>query len=196
MPRPGPISRSLTTQSTAVRPNPAPIAFVSHQPSPAYRQHHDVVAPRIDSASFRPAWLVQTRLWSLFDAGKIDQAALDAALTWRRWAEGSAPTKVQSWEVRIDMPAGSNDGAMLSRIAAAGRLRDAAAALGRLRIAILEACVLRDVSWLELSRLLRVSDKTARDRAAEAITALATWRAGEPVPPPPELRFRNQPGSW
>jgi hypothetical protein len=171
-------------------------AAPSNAPTQSYRQHHDITAPQIDAATFRPGWLVRTRLWSLFDNGRIDHAALDAALAWRRWAEVISPTKVQSWEVRVDTPAGPGGGAMAHRIDAAGRLRSAAAALGKLRIAILEACVLKDHSWLELGRLLRVSDKTARDRAAEAIAALAAWRAGEVPPPPPELRFRNQPGSW
>ena len=139
---------------------------------------------------------MQTRLWSLLEAGKIDRAALDAALTWRRWAEVIAPTRVQSWEVRVDTPAGPGDGGMAHWIDAAARLREVTEALGQLRIAILEACVLKDHPWLTLGRLLRVSDKTARDHAAEAITAQAAWRAGEAVPPPPELRFRNQPGSW
>jgi hypothetical protein len=108
------------------------------------------VAPQVDAAAFRQGWLVQTRLYSLFEAGRIDQTALDAALAWRRWAEVIAPTKVQSWEVRVDMPAGPGDGGMAHRVDAAGRLRQAAAALGPLRIAILEACVLKDHSWLEL----------------------------------------------
>ena len=196
MPRPGPISRSFASPTTSVRSPAAPHAIVSQQPTPSYRQHHDVIAPQIDAAAFRPGWLVQTRLYSLFEAGRIDRDALDAALTWRRWAEVTAPTKVQSWQIRLDTPSGPGDGGMAHRIDAAGRLRESAAALRPLRVAILEACALRDVSWLALARLLRVSDKTARDRTVEAIAALTAWRAGEPVPPPPEERFRNQPGSW
>jgi hypothetical protein len=53
-----------------------------------------------------------------------------------------------------------NDGGMAHRVDAAGRLRQAAAALSPLRIAILEALVLRDCAWTELARLLRLSDKT------------------------------------
>ena len=196
MPRPGPISRSFAFPTTAVRSPAAPPASISQQPTPSYRQHHDVTAPQIDPTAFRPGWLVQTRLWSLFDSGKIDRDGLDAALTWRRWAEVITPIRVQSWEVRVDMRAGPGDGGMAHRVDAAGRLREAAAALGRLRIAILEACVLKDHSWLALARLLRVSDKTARDRTVEAITALTAWRAGELVPPPPEERFRNEPRRW
>jgi hypothetical protein len=168
----------------------------SNAPTGHYRQHHDVIAPRVDATTFHPGWLVQTRLYSLFTAERIDHAALDAALAWRRWGEIVAPTKVQSWQTRVDTSVGLRDGGIAHRIDAASRLRAAAEALGPLRIVVLEGCVLRDCSWLELARLLGVSDKTARDRAAEAVTALAAWRAGEPVPPPPELRFRNQPGSW
>jgi hypothetical protein len=67
------------------------------------------------------------------------------------------------------------------------------AALGPLRVAILEAVVVKDRPWVELGRLLRTSDKTARHYAAEAITALAAWRNSETVPPPPVIRFRNEP---
>jgi hypothetical protein len=192
--------RPAAITANAVRPTvatmrPAPSSLpLSSAPTANYRQHHDVVAPQIDAASFRPSWLVQTRLWSLLEAGKIDRAELDAGLAWRRWAEVIAPTKVQSWEVRVDAPVGPGDGGMAYRVDAASRLRQAAAAVGPLRIAILEACVLRDHAWLQLARLLRVSDKTAKDRAVEAIAALAAWRAGETVPPSPALRFRNQPG--
>jgi hypothetical protein len=203
LPRSGPVSRSFTATSPAAHRAPASAAAArilqpppSNAPTGQYRQHHDIVAPQIDATSFRPGWLVETRVYALFQAGRIDRAALDAAIRWRRWAETVAPSKVQAGEYRVDTSIGPGDSGMAHRMDAAGRLREAAAALGALRVAILEACVLKDHSWLELGRLLRVSDKTARDRAAEAIIALAAWRAGEAVPSPPELRFRNQPGSW
>jgi hypothetical protein len=60
---------------------------------------------------------------------------------------------------------------------------------------LLDCCVLRDLSWPEIAALLRVSDKTATVRVVGALIALADWRNGRPVAPPPVLRFRNQPGS-
>jgi hypothetical protein len=154
-----------------------------------------VQAPQVDTAAFRPGWLVQTRLLSLFESGRIDRDALDAACIWRGWAETITPTKVQRWDVRVDAPLAPNDTPALHRVRAAAKLREVAEALGPLRVAILEAVVVKDRPWVELGRLLRTSDKTARHYAAEAVTALAAWRNGQTVPPPPVVRFRNQPSS-
>jgi hypothetical protein len=153
-----------------------------------------VQAPQVDATAFRPGWLVQSRLLSLFEAGRIDRNALDAACIWRSWAETITPTRVQSWDVRVDAPLAPNDTPMMRRVRAAAKLREAAAALGQLRVAILDAVVVRDRPWVGLGRSLRVSDKTARHYAAEAIAALAAWRNGETVLPPPAIRFRNEPG--
>jgi hypothetical protein len=207
--RSGPVRRFFPSPTSARAPRaPAPIAHSapaaaahpstpSNAPAPAYRQHfHGIEAPRVDGTAFRQAWLVQTRLWSLFETGRINREAVDAALAWRRLAELVSPTKVQRWDVHVDVSTGPGDGGMGLRIDAAAKLRAVAEVLGAYRVAILEACVLNDRPWLELARLLRVSDKTARERAVEAITALAAWKRGDPVPPPPELRPRIQPGSW
>jgi hypothetical protein len=60
---------------------------------------------------------------------------------------------------------------MLSRVNAAAKLRQAAGALGPLRLKLLEAAVLQDRSWRELGQLLPASDKTAKDYCVEAIGA-------------------------
>jgi hypothetical protein len=67
--------------------------------------------------------------------------------------------------------------------------------LGELRIRILEAVLVRDTPRVELGRLLRLTDKTARDWAVEALEALADHVAGRAVGPPSVVRFRNQPSS-
>jgi hypothetical protein len=83
---------------------------------------------------------------------------------------------------------------MLIRTTAATKRREVAAALGELRVRIIEAVVVRDMSWSELGRLLRLSDKTAREWAAEAIEALAEHCAGRTDASPPVLRYRIEPG--
>ena len=47
---------------------------VMPQPSAAYRQHHDVEAPRVDTSAFRQGWRVVTRLDALASEGAIDAA--------------------------------------------------------------------------------------------------------------------------
>jgi hypothetical protein len=155
-----------------------------------------VTPPRVDGAAFRPGWRVSTRLDSLLEAGRIDRDQWDAAHEWRRWAETIHPSPAQNWDVRVDHSLNiAADAGMVHRLAAAARLREAAEAIGPLRARILEAVVVHDRSWLELGRLLQVSDKTAVQRAAEAVAALADWRNGRTVAEPPAVRFRNQPGS-
>lgn len=186
------------TRSFAAATAPAPRAplLPSNAPTAAFRAHHDVAPPRIDAAAFRPGWLVQSRLLSLHEAGRIDRETLDAALAWRAWAETISPVRVQPWQMRVDTSTGPRDAGAHRRLHAASKLREVAGALGPLRVAILTAVVVRDCSWRELGRLLRLSDKTAREHAALAVEALAAWRRGEPVPPAPPVRLRVQPGAW
>jgi hypothetical protein len=166
----------------------------SNAPTAIYRQHHEVSAPQIDAHAFRQAWRVASRLDGLLEAERIDREQWDAALTWRRWAEMITPSRVQAWDVRVDAQLMPNDAGMLYRVQTTKKLRDVADALGAIRIKLLEWVVVRDLPWTEIGRFMRVSDKTARDRAVEALTALADFYAGRPVAPEPVIRFRNEPG--
>jgi hypothetical protein len=167
----------------------------SSAPVPAYRQHHDVAAPQVDAHAFRQGWRVTARLDALLESGRITREAWDAACIWRRWVETVAPSHVQRWDTHIDASLAPNDAWMLMSVNAAAKLRQASDALGALRVKILESVVVKDLAWVELARFMRVSDKTARDRAVESVNALADWHAGRSVPPAPAIRFRNQPGA-
>jgi hypothetical protein len=195
MARPGStMHRSYT--AAAPRPSPhrtAPPAVTTNSPTPQFRQHHQVQAPQVDGAAFRQGWRVATRLDGLLEAGRIDREQWDAAAEWRRWAEVISPMKAQSWDLRIDTPLMPNDAGMLFRVNAASKLRACIAAIGELRIRLLECCVLRDRSWAEVGQAMRVSDKTAKDYVVEALGALADWRAGRSVAPPPMVKYRNEP---
>jgi hypothetical protein len=200
MARSGPtVTRSFATTAPAPRSasrNAAALsaAIATSRPTPQFVRHHDVVPPQIDTHTFRPGWRVTTRLDGLLEAGRIDREQWDAACTWRRWAETVTPSRVQPWEIRVDTPAVPNETGVLLRVQTSGKLRAAAEALGPLRIKLLEWVVARDFAWREIGRFMRVSDKTARDRAVEALTALADWHAGRTVAPAPVIRFRNEPG--
>jgi hypothetical protein len=130
MRRPGTVTRSFTT--TAVRPGlqrmPTPAVATTSAPTPAYRQHHDVTAPQVDSTAFRQSWRVATRLNSLLEPGRIDREAWDCATEWRRWAETVTSSRAQPWDIRVDISAGPTDARMLFRVHAATKLREAAAA--------------------------------------------------------------------
>jgi hypothetical protein len=197
MQRSGPnVTRSLAAGSIA-RPAPRSTAQPpppTSRPTPQFQQHHQVQPPRIDAGAFRPGWLVMARVDSLLERGLIDREAWDAAHEWRRWAETVHPSPTTRLETRVDISTVPRDAGMLHRLGVATRLRECAEAIGPLRTKILEALIVHDRSWSELARLLQVSDKTAMARAAEAVAALADWRAGRSVASPPAIKFRNQPG--
>jgi hypothetical protein len=109
---------AVRTSSSHTSVPPVPVA-VTGQPTPAFRQHHDVAAPQVDSTAFRQGWRVASRLDQLLEAGRIGREAWDAAHTWRRWAETVTPFRQQRWDVRVDMSAVPNDTGILIRTAAA-----------------------------------------------------------------------------
>jgi hypothetical protein len=200
MRRSGVITRLFS--ATAVRPAPAspsvpsPSVIATNRPTPHFTSHHDVAAPRVDSTAFRQGWRVQTRLDGLLESGKIDRDGYDAACRWRAWAETVTARPTQPWSPRVDLSTGPGDGGMVHRVHCTGRLRAAADELGPIRFRLLTLCVLEDRSWREIAAAFHLSDKTVVAWTAEAVIALADHLAGRPVPPPPVLRPRVQPGSW
>jgi hypothetical protein len=197
MRRSGPI---VAKSSAATAPRSAPSGPLlppvsTNRPTPQFTSHHNVTAPQVDSTAFRQGWRVATRLDGLLESGRIDREQWDCAQQWRRWAELIGLSHVQRWDVRPDAPCHPSDLPMLHRVQAAAKLRACSVALGELRVRLLDCCVLRDMSWREIAGLLRMSDKTATQWVVEALSALADWRCGRTVAPPPVLRFRNQPGS-
>ena len=172
-------------------------AHETSKPTREFLARFDVEAPQIDGHARRPGWLVHTRLRALLDRGRIDREAFDSALTWRRYAETITPSHTQSWDLRVDTSFVPSDAGMLRRVKAAGWIRACTAALGPLRLKLLELCVRDDKRWVEVAALLRVSPSTAVNYTVEAIEALADFAAGRTVAPPRVLRSltgSNSPG--
>jgi hypothetical protein len=190
------ITRSFS--ATTARPTPhsalPPPPVPTNRPTPQFTRHHDIAAPQVDATAFRQGWRVTARLDGLLEAGRIDREQWDGAQQWRRWAELIGLSHVQRWDVRPDAPCHPSDLPMLRRVEAAAKLRACHEALGELRMRLLDCCVARDLSWREIGGLLRMSDKTAIAWTVEALEALADWRAGRTVAPPPTLRYRIEPG--
>jgi hypothetical protein len=136
-----------------------------------------------------------TRLDGLLEAGRIDHEAWYAACVWRRWVDRTAPLPAQAWDVRVDRSLVPDDAAALARVQTAAKLRGVADTLGPLRNRLLQFCVMDDRSWRQIGDRLRVDSKTAQAWTIATILALSAFLAGEPVPDPPQLRYRNQPGS-
>ena len=144
------------------------------QPSTAYRQHHDVEAPRVDASAFRQGWRVVTRLDALASEGAIDAAIYAAAVEFRL-----------AWEIALgrcgapplmEMRTGgrrSPDGAMMSRLDALAALRLVADSLGAFDCKLLEACVILDQPWAVTGRQHAVADTTARRWTIAALARLA-----------------------
>src|SRR5262249_32673066 len=76
-----------------------------------------------------------------------------------------------------------------NELAAAAKLRAAAAALGIERTELLLLLIVDDCRWAVICAVAGVGDlKPARDGCAEARAALAAWLAGRPGPDPPRRR--------
>jgi|SRR5580692_4052144 hypothetical protein len=144
------------------------------QPSDAYRQHHDVAAPRIDAKSFRQGWRIVTRLDVLFDEGAIDGATYEAGAAFGR-----------DWEVGLNqrsplMSFGRRGGApgsgAIDRLKVLARLRRIAAALGPFDTRLLQECIILDQPWTVTGREHGVADTTARRWTIAALGRLAKLR--------------------
>jgi hypothetical protein len=152
-------------------PTPPP----SGAPSPHYRQHHELEAPSIDMASFRPFWRVRRPIDKLLIAGEI---------TAYEWRCASAFRALYEIALAAQIKAACLDGSACRaghlvnlqpserRLAALRRLHDLHARLDDHDVRILEMAIVAEVKWCVLARSLIVHPKTARGRAIAAIRIL------------------------
>ena len=159
----------------------APALPISARPSLEYLQHYDVEPPEISHRILRPGWLHRTRVLQLRETGLIDEPQLDAACRWRIDHDRAHASYGLTSGYLPKIDAGGTREPIL-RLDALRRLREAAAALGVWRTHILERLIVHDDSWPVLGRLLRCSDKTARVRLAEVVSALHEHQSGRSVP--------------
>jgi hypothetical protein len=150
---------------------------MSSQPSPHYRQHHEVDAPRVDTQAFRQGWRVRTRLDGMLAAGLISaagwQAGADFRVKWERaYGQGIAPATGM-----MGVRASHGDRMAAGRIDAVTWLRRAHDALGERQFWLIERCAVHDASWVSIAADLAIDDKRARALTAQALGALAEiWR--------------------
>lgn len=143
---------------------------MSNQPSEAFRQHHEVEAPRVDHRAFRQGWRVRLRLDALLDDGSITPGEWQSASEYR--AAHDALTSAGHGP-GSSSPSGGRD-ARLDRTA---RIRAVNAAIGPDAAALCHACAVLDLSWRALGARLGVRDVTAMGRTVGALRALArAWR--------------------
>jgi hypothetical protein len=199
----GAIVNKFHPPPATTRRRPAPAASAPNPtrtgpgaPTSEFRSRYNVEPPRIDEGAFRPGWLVKSRLLGLYETGQIDRYQYEAALWWRQAIERIGRIPIQKWRVRVDGSSRPGEGMTEAVINTATALRSSALAIGPRRCALLLDSVVQDRSWRELGRQLGIDKKTVQVRVVEAIGALALWRRGEPGPPCPLERFRNQPRSW
>jgi hypothetical protein len=147
-------------------------------PSALYRQHHQVEAPRVDDRHFRPHWRIITRLDGLLADRAITAAEWHAAADYRDLVD-------QFHRRTLARPAAMGTGTMLGvgsnvverivdNLDAGARLVQIRTALGAVACALLDAALVRDLSWAELGRELCRDPKTARAWVIAAIKALGT----------------------
>jgi hypothetical protein len=168
-----------------------PVPRAAAYPSPEYLQHFRVDRPRVDAREFRTGWRIKTHVFALAEGGFIGRAELEAGLTWRAWSETLGRQRTQSWAIRVDR---KNSADMTEHeLAAAGKLKAAAQALGPDRTGLLHMLIIDDCRWRQISALIGVGDeRTTKNLCAEALSALALWLVGRPVPDPPRRwRYRR-----
>ena len=145
------------------------------QPSTAYRQHHDVEAPRVDASAFRQGWRVVTRLDALLATRRISPGQWEAAVQYRNaWAR---VMRAHGGSSQAGMRRIANADAMHARLGyqldTITLLREIEAQIGQLAAWRCFACVVQDQSWHAIGRRLRCNHETARDWTVFALRALA-----------------------
>jgi hypothetical protein len=150
-------------------------------PSLAYRQHHDVEAPRVDTRAFRQGWRVVTRLDGLLAAGLIAPGVWQAAAEYRAaWDALQRTSTGGGSSLRDGYGAGAGRAGALDRAAC---VRAAEVAIGPRATTLCRACAVEDLSWRSLGLRLGVRDVTAQAWTVHALIALArAWRRGGTAP--------------
>ena len=146
------------------------------EPTAAFRQHHQVEAPRVDDRHFRPHWRIITRLDGLLIDRAITQSEWHAAADYRDLVDQlRRRTLARPAAMGTGPGVGSNVvDRLVDNLDAGARLRQIRAALGAVVCALLDAALVRDLSWAELGRELCRDPKTARAWVIAAIKALRT----------------------
>ena len=152
--------------------------MVSNQPTPEFREHHDVEPPRVDDVEFRQGWRVNSRLDQLRAAGRITRDEWQAAIEYRTtWGIAREIGSREPGMIRI-ASSGSEDAGVIARLDAAVKLRIVEDAIGKLATALLVAAVVLDRPWADTARRCQRDPHTVRDWTVFAIRALARAWAG------------------
>jgi hypothetical protein len=142
-------------------------------PSADRARHAEAIeAPRVDDRAFRQGWRVTTRLDALLASGRIGVGVWQCAVEYR-----------DAWE-RVLASGGGGGGSRvsgaadphrrpLSVLTTTARINLAERLLGRERAALCFLCAVEDLSWAAIARSRRVHPETIRDRAVDALQALA-----------------------
>jgi hypothetical protein len=170
-----------------------PLTFPDRaSPTAEFRRHYRLDEPEISARAFRPGWRVRTHLACLAEHGHIGRIELQAGMLWRTWAERIGRVQTQAWASRVKGGVPSISMSELE-LDAARNLQAAATAIGPERSRLLLVLIVDDARWHVIAAVAGVADpKTAKTHAAEALSALAAWLDGRPVPDPPR-RGRGRP---
>jgi len=154
----------------------SPAAPLSNRPTREFRRHHAVEPPAIGAREFRPGWRVRNHLSALLKGGTISVEAFVAGTQWRQWAEQVGHMQVQSWNRAVDRTLRSA-APSAGELRAAQALKEAAAALGRRKVNLLTLALVDARTWTEIGARLGLHRHTVKEQTAEALEALACWRA-------------------
>lgn len=115
------------------------------------------------------------RVRTIADSAKSARITLIATKYADLYAIGMEGVRDERPLVRVDGGGSGGDGYSATRLAALTWLAKAARAVGADTCALIEVAVVWGATATGLARELGVSDKTARARVIQALTALADW---------------------
>jgi hypothetical protein len=146
------------------------------QPTAHFRAHHEVEEPRIDLAAFRPAWRVRFRLDMLLVTRAISPREWFAAVTYRQnWNIAFGHALESTGKPARGSSRISGDHYTARRLDALAALKMVSRGIGPVKVRLIEACAVHDLSWRALGAQLRLDPRTARSRTIFAIKMLTRF---------------------
>lgn len=142
-------------------------------PSPFFRQHYAVEAPRVDDQMFQQAYRVDPRINELLFDHAISLNVWHAGVMFRIASEIVIAEDYPSSSMDYSEHVGRRDHTPVLRADARKRLREVKRALGHDDYTLLEQHLVDDLPWRELARRRHVHAKTVKRWTIAALNRLA-----------------------
>lgn len=147
------------------------------KPSPEFLRQHKVEPPQVDRAHFRQAWRVRPQLETLLQRGAIGPDEFRAGDNFRNlWSRafGSLTASSMPRLAEFVRTRGRQNGQFTPHLNAVANLCVIQHDLGEPTFRLLVACLVDDLTWIELGRRWKLHRNTAKSRVVDALQKLAS----------------------